>query len=201
MRFLRPSAVLKLLCPDGLFRLDTGEKKLVLTFDDGPDPVSTNPLCRILDNRHVKAVFFCSGNKAEKFPELVTLLRSKGHIVGNHGYEHLNGFMASHKRYLENVLKASALTSGTYFRPPYGLLKPSQYRSLINQYRIIFWDLMPYDFDRRISGNRCLEILKKMIRPGSVIVLHDTEGSSVLEFIDDFIDYAIDSGYSFVTDF
>ena len=200
MHLFRPAAVLKLLCPDGLFRLDTSERKLVLTFDDGPDPVSTRQLCRILDKRHVKAVFFCSGNKAERFPELVSLLTSKGHLIGNHGYEHLNGFKTSRKEYLENVKKASCLTSGRYFRPPYGLLKPSQYKGLTNQFRIIFWDLMPYDFDRRISGNKCLEILKKMIRPGSVIVLHDTAGSSLLEFIDEFIAYAIENGYSFVTD-
>ncbi len=200
MRLVRPSALLRLIYPQGLFRLRTKEKKLVLTFDDGPDPESTPHLLKILDDHQIKGVFFCTGNKAEKYTELVRLLRSKGHITGNHGHEHLNGWKVSCATYLENVRKASGFTSGDLFRPPYGLLRPSQYRELIKTFRIVFWDIMPYDFDKKLKAKECLEILRKKIRPGSVIVMHDTVSSSLLDFIEEFIVYARKNGYSFVTE-
>jgi peptidoglycan/xylan/chitin deacetylase (PgdA/CDA1 family) len=199
MRLFRPSAFFRLLYPEGLSRLKTRGKELVLTFDDGPDPASTPHLAEILDRHGIKSFFFCTGRKAEKYPELVSMLRLRGHITGNHGYDHLNGWKTANATYLNNVREASDFTSLEYFRPPYGLLKPGQYRELKKNYRIILWDVMPYDFDKKIGGKECLSILKRMIRPGSVIVLHDTAGSSVHGFIDEFIGYAADSGYSFVT--
>lgn len=83
-------------------------------------------------------------------------------------------------------------------RPPYGRIRPSQYSELSKNYRIFFWDLMPYDFDSRMTGKKVLNILKKRIRTGSVIVLHDKASSSVLSFLEEFIKYAKDKGYRFV---
>jgi peptidoglycan/xylan/chitin deacetylase (PgdA/CDA1 family) len=201
MRFFRPLLTSRLLYPDALFRLKTKERKLVLTFDDGPDPASTLPLIGILDKHNVKAIFFCTGSNAEKFPDLVNLIRSKGHTVGNHGFDHLNGWRTSKKHYTENARKSSAFTTGKLFRPPYGIMRLSQYRELKKEFRIVLWDVMPYDFDKRIKAGKFLDILKKKIRPGSVIVLHDSENSSLLSFLDSFLTYSISAGYSFITEF
>jgi len=198
MRFFSISSVAGCFYREALFRIKTRDKILCLTFDDGPDPTSTPVLLEILDKHNVKAIFFCDGRAAEIYPQLVDLIRIKGHSVGNHGYNHLNGWVTSLKEYCNDVNYASRFTSDTLFRPPYGLLRFNQYMRLRNEYRIVFWDIMPYDFDREIESDRSLEILNKRIRPGSVIVLHDRQDSTSVKFLDEFISKATKRGYKFM---
>ncbi len=197
MRFFRPCFLAAWLFPDILFREKTAEKVLYLTFDDGPNILSTPLLLNILAKHSIKAVFFCSGKSASRNPDLIKKIKSEGHIVGNHGYSHLNGLLTSKQKYLTDVRKGSEYTSEKLFRPPYGKLTFPQYLELKKSYRIIFWDIMPFDFDRRFGSDRSLSILKKLVRPGSVIVLHDTESSTLLEFLEDFIVFAVAEGYGF----
>jgi peptidoglycan-N-acetylglucosamine deacetylase len=198
MRLFRLPFFAGLLYPRALRRLKTDKRELVLTFDDSPDPESTPQVLRVLDDHHVRAVFFCTGRNAEKYPELMSLIRSKGHFTGNHGYDHINGLKNPLKDYMENVSRAAGFTSQEIFRPPYGRMKLSQYRELAKSYRIVLWDLMPYDFDRQMGKDKCLNVLKKKLRPGSVIVLHDTHASLLLSFLDELLSYAEKNGYSFV---
>lgn len=197
MRLYRPFVFLKLLYPDAVFRINTGDNDLYLTFDDGPSPESTPRILDILEVHNVKATFFCNGQEAEKYPELVNLTIKKGHLIGNHGYHHLSGLKTKHIEYIENISRAAPLTSADLFRPPYGRLSLAQYRELIKAYTIVFWDLMPYDFDRKMSSEKVLNVLKNKIRPGSVIVLHDITCSTLLSFLGEFIKYAEDEGYRF----
>ncbi|HKK43852.1 MAG TPA: hypothetical protein VJ963_15660, partial [Bacteroidales bacterium] len=101
--------------------------------------------------------------------------------------------------YLENAEKAVPFTSGWLFRPPYGHLTPGQYHALSKKYRIILWDIMPYDFDSSLNPEDSLDILVKGMRNGSIIVLHDRPGSSVHKYLDEFIDRSLHKGYRFVT--
>lgn len=197
MRFFSISRLARIIYPDAFFRIRTREKVLFLTFDDGPDPDSTPELLRILGKHNVKAGFFCDGRAAELYPLLVQKIRSEGHLVGNHGYNHLNGWSTSLKDYCNDVEFASKFTSGTIFRPPYGLLRIGQYRRLHSAFKIVFWDVMPYDFDREIEPERSLKILLKRIRPGSVVVLHDSQDSAAGKFLNEFIEGSISRGYSF----
>jgi peptidoglycan/xylan/chitin deacetylase (PgdA/CDA1 family) len=198
MRLFRPFFRSGLLWPEATFRIKTKNNEICLSFDDGPDPKSTLEILEILKNHDIKALFFCTGLKAEKYPELVNRICSGGHIIGNHGYRHLNGWKTSSGEYIKNVSDAAGFTSSDLFRPPYGRIRPSQYRKLANSYKIIFWDLMPYDFDSKIGKDKTLAVLKKKIRPGSIIVLHDTVESTVLSFLGEFIDYAENKGYKFI---
>jgi peptidoglycan-N-acetylglucosamine deacetylase len=184
--------------PGAEFRIRTGGKVLYLTFDDGPDERSTPLILDILERHNVKALFFCNGRNAEKFPGLISLLKTRGHLIGNHGYDHLNGWKTSSGKYCENVRTAAPHTSDKLFRPPFGRITPVQYRLLRNDYRIFFWDIMPYDFDKSLDAGRCFEILIKKIRPGSIIVLHDTSDSLSPEFLDNFLGYARDKTFKFV---
>lgn len=197
MRFFRPSVFFRFLYPGAFFRIEEKNKVLYLTFDDGPDPVSTPVAIDILERQNVKGMFFCSGKAAEKYPLLVEKLKSEGHLIGNHGYNHYKGCSTSFRSYCMDVEYASVFTSGRFFRPPYGKITPGQYRFLSRQYHIFFWDIMPYDFDRDYDSKECLNVLKRMIRPGSVIVLHDKPESSFPEFLDDFIVYAKGQDYNF----
>jgi peptidoglycan-N-acetylglucosamine deacetylase len=197
MRLYRPFVFAKLLYPEAIFRVKTRENVLYLTFDDGPDPVSTPLLLNILNKNLIRAVFFCLGKAASENPELIKKIKSSGHILGNHGYDHSDGFLSSNHEYLENIRKASSFTSENLMRPPYGRLRRKQYNELKKNYRIIMWDIMPYDFDRDFDSKRALSILKKMIRPGSIIVLHDKQKYFDPDFIEKFIQIAIDLGYGF----
>jgi peptidoglycan/xylan/chitin deacetylase (PgdA/CDA1 family) len=197
MRLYRPFVFLRLLYPGAVFRIRTRNKELCLTFDDGPDPESTPGILEILEDHDIKATFFCSGQESEKYPELTALIASKGHIIGNHGYRHLNGWKTGLNDYIENVYRAANITSRDLFRPPYGRISPLQYRKLIGRFTIVFWDLMPYDFDMRTNTEKILNVLMKKIRPGSIIVLHDKSFKS-FHFLAEFIKYAGDRGYKFV---
>jgi peptidoglycan/xylan/chitin deacetylase (PgdA/CDA1 family) len=198
MRLFRPCFFTGLLYPGAFFSLKRSEKNLCLTFDDGPDPGSTPELLDILNNYNIKALFFCNGRAAEKYPELVNQIIINGHIVGNHGYSHLDGWTTSTGKYCDDINKASEFTSDKLFRPPYGRIRYSQFNRLRRQFRIIFWDIMPYDFDKEFGAEKAMEILRKKIRPGSIIVLHDTPHSSALEFLNEFLSFSIDQSYRFV---
>ena len=95
------------------------------------------------------------------------------------------------RKYVEDVSKAADLTNSLFFRPPFGRMKIGQYRKLKEKYRIVLWDIMPYDFDKNFGSERSLQVLKKKIRPGSIIVLHDKASSTANKIISEFINYAI----------
>jgi peptidoglycan/xylan/chitin deacetylase (PgdA/CDA1 family) len=197
MRFYRPGFPACCLYPDAIFRIKTNDRNIYLSFDDGPDPESTPVLLEILKKHEVKAIFFCNGSKAEKYPVLINKILEYGHVIGNHSYGHPDGWRTLTIDYLSDISKASKFTSGNLFRPPYGHLKLKQYRILKKEFKIIFWDLMPYDFDVKFGKDRSLHILKKKIRPGSIIVLHDKPTSTALEFLEEFIIFAKGIGYEF----
>lgn len=197
MRIIRPWLIPQWLYPRAVKRIKTEANLLFLTFDDGPDKESTPSILEILARHKVPAVFFCSGRKAENAPDLIESIKYQAHVIGNHGYEHLDGWRTRNSRYFSDIHKASEFTSTRVFRPPFGRISPYQFRILRNKYIIFFWDLMPYDFDRNLSPDRCLDILCRNLRPGSVIALHDTPGSSVHVFLERFILRAHHEGYSF----
>jgi peptidoglycan/xylan/chitin deacetylase (PgdA/CDA1 family) len=197
MRLFRPFLLAGILYPEALFRIKGTGKTLYLTFDDGPDPVSTLTILKILEKHGIKAVFFCTGSKASEHPDLINAIKASGHVTGNHGYHHISGFSTSAREYVRNAVNAAELTSAELFRPPFGLLKISQYLLLRRKFKIVFWDLMPYDFDMSFGPENCLRVLKKKIRPGSIIVLHDTSQSSSLNILEDFIGFALGGGYKF----
>src|SRR5664280_626242 len=198
IRLFRPCIFSGWLYTEALFRIKSTEKILCLSFDDGPDPASTPDLLDILDRYHVPAVFFCSGQAAEKYPSLVEKIKEKGHIAGNHGFSHIDGWKTNTVDYCENVNHAFRFLPGSYFRPPYGRITISQYRKLKKKFRIVFWDLMAYDFDSDFGAAQSLSVLKRKIRRGSVVVLHDKPQSSANTILPEFLDLAISSGYRFV---
>jgi peptidoglycan/xylan/chitin deacetylase (PgdA/CDA1 family) len=197
MRLFRPGFPAGCLYPGSIFRVKTAEKVLYLTFDDGPDPVSTPSLLGILREHNAKAIFFCSGNAAVKFPDLMKRIAGEGHLTGNHSYSHRDGWRTGTAEYVDDVMKAADSTSARLFRPPFGRMTLRQYYKLKKRFQIVFWDIMPYDFDDTFGREKSLEILKKYIRPGSVIVLHDSPSSCAELILDEFLTFAIEKGYRF----
>lgn len=197
MRLFRPFVLARLIYPRAIFRIPAVGKVLYLSFDDGPQDDSTESILGVLKSYNIKALFFCTGAAAWNRPGLAAMIREGGHVIGNHGYNHLNGFKTSLTGYIEDVKAGDRLTSSKIFRPPYGKMTPAQYGALRNDYHIVLWDVMPYDFDTYFPASRSLTILKKYIRPGSIIVFHDSPGSAVHSYLEEFIQYCFSLGYRF----
>ena len=197
IRQVRQPFPARIIYPDALFRITAAGRKLFLTFDDGPDPVSTPRILDILRKRNVTATFFCTGSKVLDSPGLFARIASEGHTVGNHGFSHLNGLTTPVREYCSDVFRGRDITCSNLFRPPYGRLRLRQYKILERSMRIIFWDIMPYDFDMKLAPASSLALLRQNIRPGSIIVLHDTAKSHSLIFLEDFISSSLDGGYAF----
>jgi len=187
----------RIIYPDAIFRIPGSGSKLFLTFDDGPDTVSTPLILDILRKNGVTATFFCTGKKVLDSPGLFARIASEGHTVGNHGFSHLNGLTTPVREYCSDIFRGRDITCSNLFRPPYGRLRLRQYKILERSMRIIFWDVMPYDFDLKLTAESSQTILRRNIRPGSVVVLHDTATSHSLTFLDDFIRFSLDGGYAF----
>jgi peptidoglycan/xylan/chitin deacetylase (PgdA/CDA1 family) len=170
-----------MLFPKYIWEMPDREKKIYLTFDDGPTPEITAWTLAQLRQYNAKATFFCIGDNIEKYPDIFKKLIAEGHSIGNHTFNHLNGWKTQTQNYLENTKKCddsiSKLTTDhcRLFRPPYGKIKKSQAKILLEQgYKIIMWDVLSADFDTEITAEKCLENVLSNIKPGSIIIFHDS---------------------------
>ena len=170
----QPSKWLRWLYPSAIWRMDPTEKAVYLTFDDGPIPESTPWLIETLDRYGVKATFFMVGDNVRKYPELMELIRSHGHRLGNHTFNHIGGITVGSKRYLRNANKADKLIGSNLFRPPRGWMRNAQYINLRRHYTIIMWDLVTRDYSKRLTAEEVLENVKRYTRNGSIITFHDS---------------------------
>ena len=174
MQFKTPS-VAKLIYPGLHWDMPSDKNKIYLTFDDGPHPEITTIVLSLLDVYNAKATFFCVGENVEKYPETFELLKQKGHAVGNHSHNHLNGWKTSNSNYYKNIEKANKIIGSKLFRPPYGRISPTQIKHFKKEYKIIMWSALSYDFDARVSKEECLEQSIKNSVAGTIIVFHDSE--------------------------
>ena len=140
---------LKTLYRGLVWQIPTKEKVLYLSFDDGPHPVATPFVLDELKKYDAKATFFCIGKNVDGYPQLYRRILLEGHRVGNHTYDHLNGWEVDDKRYLENIRDAARLIDSDLFRPPYGRISAFQsslLRSAPFHYKIIMWQVLSADF-------------------------------------------------------
>ena len=198
MKLIRPG-IGKLLFPQLIWEIETSEKEMFLTFDDGPHPEITPRVLEILDSYQAKATFFCVGENVEKHPAVYNKILKEGHATGNHGYHHLNGWKTSNRKYLDDVEHCSRLIDSHLFRPPYGRISYLQIGYLKINFRIIMWSVLTYDFDKKLSPQKCLDYSVKFSRPGSIIVFHDSEKASgnMLFALPRFLDHFSKLGYRF----
>lgn len=156
------------------FRVYCEEKAIYLTFDDGPVPEVTPKVLDLLDSYNAKATFFCIGDNIRKHPDCFKEVLSKGHAVGNHTMHHLQGMTTESERYLKDVEQCAALCPSKLFRPPYGRPKIKQIRKLRKQgYRIILWTAISYDYNRKLSPEKCLKNVSEL-RAGDIVLFHDS---------------------------
>lgn len=162
------------LFPNFTWRVPTQEKVIYLTFDDGPIPKVTPWVLDQLAEYNAKGTFFCVGDNVKKHTEIFNEVIRRGHSVGNHTYNHLNGWTSDNLPYFHNIRHCARLVNSSLFRPPYGRLMPKQAQFLQRHYRIIMWDVLSGDFDLNITKEQCLQNVLNKTKPGSIIVFHDS---------------------------
>jgi len=164
--------------PSVEWQVKDSPNSIFITFDDGPHPVITPKVLDILDEHDAKATFFCVGDNVQKHPETYQQILDRGHQTGNHSFNHLNGWKTAGRSYIENIERAASFIDSNLLRPPYGKIGPMQLLRLKKNYRIIMWTVLTYDFSHIITPEQCLQNSLKGLKPGSIIVFHDSEKSA-----------------------
>ena len=174
MYLIKSPSIVKRYYQKLIWDIPNEEKKIYLTFDDGPTPEVTEWVLILLEKYKIKATFFCLGCNIEKHPIIFNQIKQDGHTIGNHSYHHLNGWQADDEDYIRNIGKCNDLIQSKLFRPPYGRIKKSQAEILIKDYKVIMWDVLSGDFDPKTSPEKCYKNVVKHTKSGSVIVFHDS---------------------------
>jgi peptidoglycan/xylan/chitin deacetylase (PgdA/CDA1 family) len=181
--WIKTKSFIKRLFSNYVWDLPNTQNKIYLSFDDGPTPEITEWVLEELKKYNVKATFFCIGNNIQKHPKLFQKVINEGHVIGNHTYNHMNGWKTETKTYLENIslcekqIQKSSIENlqSKIFRPPYGKIKTAQAKIVRRLgYKLIMWDVLSADFDQTITHEKCLENVISNVKSGSVIVFHDS---------------------------
>ncbi len=180
------------------------EKKIALTFDDGPS-IYTLDVLALLKKYNAKATFFCIGKNIETHPEILQKVISEGHLVGNHSYSHSKFFdFYNAKKITEEIKRTDTLLEKftsrkiNFFRPPYGVTTPSIRRALkVTGHKTIGWNIRSLDGgtqNQELIFNRLI----KHISPGGIVLLHDTGEHSVL-VLEQFLQFLQQNNYQVVS--
>ncbi|AMA48335.1 MULTISPECIES: polysaccharide deacetylase family protein [Flavobacterium] len=193
--WIKTNKFIKWLFCNHVWSIPNTSKTIYLTFDDGPIPEITEWVLDILKENQIKATFFCVGKNIVKHPEIFKRILIEGHSIGNHTYNHVNGWEKSTTEYINNViacekiiqenikildhgLKKSEIKNqkSIFFRPPYGKITFNQSKILRKRgYKIIMWDVLSADFDSSISPEQCIKNATQKVESGSIIVFHDSQ--------------------------
>lgn len=174
-------------------------QQVALTFDDGPHPETTPWLLQFLKKQDIKATFFWLGENIDKYPHFVKQAITEGHTVGYHGYSHITADTLSLSKFKDNSKLPTTNHSFHYYRPPYGKINHKQAAWIEEQYKIVMWSWMAYDFDVDFSVAKILERAKKDIKGGEIVVFHENEKSKdkLKEVLSDFIKLVKEKGLIF----
>ena len=196
----QPPQLIRCLYPSAIWRMDKDKKAVYLTFDDGPIPRVTPWVLDVLDRYGIKATFFMVGDNIRKHPDEFRMVVERGHRIGNHTFNHIRGLSYDINSYLENTDKACRMMMNTnLFRPPHGYMSPKQYAELKKRYKIIMWDLVTRDYNRKFTGEQILQKVKKYVRNGSIITFHDSLKSeeNIRYALPKAIEWLLEQGYEF----
>ena len=180
LNWVKTHWLIKRLFSNYVWYIPNPKRQVYLTFDDGPTPEITEWVLAQLQAYGMKASFFCIGENIRKYPEIFQKTIAEGHAVGNHTFNHLNGWKTATEQYIENALKGKEIIekhieAAPLFRPPYGKIKGAQAKILKQLgYKIIMWDVISVDYDATVSKEDCLDNVLRNIKPGSIVVFHDS---------------------------
>ncbi len=187
------------LYPKRKWRYDDGSRKVYLTFDDGPVPGATDYVLDALAEKSMKATFFMVGDNIRKNPGLARRVLEEGHSIGNHTFNHLNGWKTSKSEYLQNVQLSTRITEEVLgvtpkvFRPPYGLITSSQAKELTKVFDLVMWDVLSGDYQQRINPEQVKSKTRHWCSPGSIVLYHDQQKTRDIlpKVLPDFLEFLI----------
>jgi peptidoglycan/xylan/chitin deacetylase (PgdA/CDA1 family) len=191
--------------------VNTKEQVMALTFDDGPNPESTERILSLLEEYDAKATFFVIGQNAEKYPEIVQKIYAGGNEVGNHSWSHERLILKTPRFIRDQIDKTDGLLKNLryegviHFRAPYGhKLFILPYILMKENRKNILWDIELNDWDNP-SPEMMMEVFDKKAAPGSVILLHDgytgerQSREETVSFVEMLLRKYTGLGYRFVT--
>lgn len=201
---IRIPAILRLLAfrRDVIFRAGSGKPSVYLTFDDGPIPESTPELLQMLADADAKATFFMVADNARRYPHLHKAVVDAGHAVGNHTFHHRPPYKDSMEEFMRDVALADSYLHSRIFRPPHGLMWPSQQKALIDAgYKVVMFDLNTLDYRADQTAEGIKDLVGRYVRPGCVINFHDSLKSiaKLREALPAVLLYLREKGYTFST--
>lgn len=202
--FVKTPGWLKRIYDSYTWSMPVNDKTIYLTFDDGPHAEATPFVLKLLKQYNASATFFCIGKNVVAHPDIYQQIISEGHAVGNHTYNHLNGWKTENEIYLKDIALASQYISSNLFRPPYGRITSFQAKNLkpvmkVNEPKVIMWDVLSGDFDMDITNEQCLSNVILSVVPGSIIVFHDSQKAflKVQYVLPRVLEYYSEKGFSF----
>lgn len=168
--------LLRALFPRYQWRVLTPEKVIYLTFDDGPIPDVTEFVLETLQQYRAQATFFCIGDNVRKHPKIFNRVQQAGHSIGNHTFNHLNGWKTEDEPYLDNFRQCQQQLGipTRLFRPPYGRMKRSQGTEVLKTHDVIMWDVLTGDFSPSLTPETVLKKTLTHTEAGSIILFHDS---------------------------
>ena len=190
---------------DYVARVETDERVVAVTFDDGPDPVHTPRVLAALDQQQVKGTFFMMGRNVERYPEVAREVLRRGHEVGNHSYSHPKLVLMWPQRVRDEIERTDALlrdvgVSGEiHFRPPHAAKFIVLPYVLMQMKKLsVLGDVDPEEWKRH-SASVMTEKILRQARPGSIIGLHDPMGAETLQTLQNILPALASRGYRFET--
>jgi peptidoglycan/xylan/chitin deacetylase (PgdA/CDA1 family) len=188
--------------PTAIWRIRNKEKKIFITFDDGPIPEVNPWVIECLKSYNAVATFFCIGENIGNNPEIFNTLYDNGMATGNHTYSHIKAKLGNKKEYLENVDQSSEHVNTSLFRPPYGKIYPWWIIDLKKRFdKIILWSILSLDYDKTLSPEEVANNVIIRMKPGSIIVFHDSlkAWDRMKYALPKVLEHAIKKGYKFGT--
>ncbi len=175
--FTKTPWLLKKIYAAGIWDMPDRDKVIYLTFDDGPHPEITPYVLEQLKQYNAKATFFCIGKNVVQHADTYTTILNEGHKIGNHTFNHLNGWKTDDKKYFEDIAEAGKYIDSDLFRPPYGRISKLQLKYLteIFKMKVMMWSVLSGDFDKKITPETCFKNVVLAAKAGSIIVFHDSE--------------------------
>lgn len=194
--------IIKKLYPECIWDIKDAGKNIYLTFDDGPHPIVTRYVLDQLRQYNARATFFCIGKNVAEHFDVYKQIIEEGHSVGNHTYDHLNGWKTSTEKYLKNITKAKKIIDSDLFRPPYGRITKFQLKNITGaHYKLkpVMWSVLSGDFDKMISSEECYLAVVRNAGAGSIVVFHDSDKAygRLHDALPRVLKYFSDEGYSF----
>ena len=209
--FLIGILLLSLLAPPAsaasVRRAETSEKKVALTFDDGPHPVHTPEILDLLDRYGVKATFFVVGKNVEQYPDIAEEILEAGHEIGNHTYSHATLSCRTKKEIAEEIRRTEEVLDELFsyrpklLRPPGGGISAcvSEEADALG-YTVVLWSVDPRDWAHK-KTDEIVKNVKENVGPGDILLFHDyiAGETHTLEALEKLVPELLDEGYSFVT--